>query len=79
MATERTDPPDLTSSRSRLVQLRHRRTDVQRRFERVGHWMAALPNKVALAQQKALDEELAEMEQRLLQIRARLLPIRRVV
>jgi hypothetical protein len=40
--------------------------------------MAAFPNELGLAQQAALESELAAMEQRMLQIEAQLLPLRRV-
>ena len=79
MAAERYDLPDLDELALELVQLRHRRADVQRRLDRVAYRLAAFPNELALAQQNALEAELAEMEQRVLRIEAQLLPIRRVV
>lgn len=78
MAAERNDLPDLDELALELVQLRHRHAEVQRRLERVAERVAAFPNELGRAQQAALEEELAGMQQQMLQIQAQLLPIRRI-
>jgi hypothetical protein len=78
VAAERYDLPDLDELAVELVQLRHLRADGQRRLDGIACRMAAFPNELGLAQQAALESELAAMEQRMLQIEAQLLPLRRV-
>jgi hypothetical protein len=77
VAAERDDLPDLDELGRELVRLRHRRRDLERLLERHVQRATAFPSAFASARQVALEGQLSEMDARIIELEAALLPLRR--
>jgi hypothetical protein len=78
MAAEREDLPDLDELATELVRLRHRHRDLERLLERHVQRAVTFPSEFAEERQRAHEAQLSEMEARIVELEAALVPVRRL-